>query len=73
MDEDDIASGVDCMIPYSEDFADIVKHVSRVISSEGIKKVYTNNETNLNTFYPLIKQELSSNYSCNDFTMEVAK
>lgn len=73
MDEDDVASGVDCMIPYSEDFIDIVKHVSRVISSEGIKKVYTNNETNLDTFYPLIKQELSSNYSYNDFTMEVAK
>lgn len=61
------------MIPYSENFTDIVKHVSQVISSEEIKKVYINNETNLNTFYPLIKQELSSNYSYNDFTMEVAK
>lgn len=73
MDEDDPTSGVDCMIPYSENIADIVKHVSRVIASEKIKKVYTNNETNLDAFYSLIKQELNSNYSYNDFTMEVAK
>lgn len=73
MDEDDPASGVDCMIPYSENIADMVANVSRVISSERIKKVFTNNEENLNTFYPLIKQELASNYAYNDFTMEVYK